>query len=71
MSERYSVDQVKNLVHYAMVRGVRIIPEIDTPGHAASWAKAPQNSDIGCTFGENQYKGPLDVTLHKTYEIMK
>lgn len=54
-----------------MVRGVRVIPEIDTPGHAASWARAPQNAGVACTFENSKYKGPLDVTLHKTYELVK
>lgn len=69
--ERYTLEQVKDFIHYAMIRGVRIIPEIDTPGHAASWAHAPQNSDIACIQMSSKYKGPLDVTLQKTYQIMK
>jgi hexosaminidase len=59
------------LVRYALVRGVRIIPELDTPGHAASWAKAPQNSKLGCTFGHTGYMGPLDITLDETYKMVK
>ena len=39
--EVYTTEQVKDLVHYALVRGIRIVPELDTPGHAASWGKAP------------------------------
>lgn len=54
-----------------MIRGVRIIPEIDTPGHAASWRFAPQNKGIACLNKNSKYKGSLDVTLHKTYEIVK
>jgi hexosaminidase len=53
------------------VRGVRIIPEIDTPGHAASWGRAPQNKDIACAFGDQGYMGPLDVTLSATYKMVK
>lgn len=53
------------------MRGVRIIPELDTPGHAASWAKAPQNSKLGCTFGHTGYMGPLDITLDETYKMVK
>jgi N-acetyl-beta-hexosaminidase len=54
-----------------MIRGVRIIPEVDTPGHAASWRKAPQNKGIACLNKDSKYKGSLDVTLHKTYELVK
>jgi hexosaminidase len=62
---------VKDLVKYALVRGVRIIPELDTPGHAASWGKAPQNSKLACLFGDIGYMGPLDVTLSETYKLVK
>lgn len=54
-----------------MVRGVRIVPELDTPGHAASWGKAPQNSKVACVFTINGYMGPLDVTLDETYKLVK
>ncbi len=54
-----------------MLRGVRVIPEIDTPGHAASWARAPKNSDVACTLSYSNYKGPLDITLEKTYQLVK
>jgi len=27
-------------VAYGLKRGVRVIPEVDGPGHAASWGKA-------------------------------
>ena len=52
-----------------MIRGVRIVPEIDTPGHASIWALAPENKDLACSF--KFYKGPLDVTLDKTYQLVK
>eukprot|EP00899_Mesostigma_viride_P006503 jgi/Mesvir1/15854/Mv03401-RA.1 len=36
-TERYSRDEVAELVEYARRRGVRVVPELDIPGHAASW----------------------------------
>lgn len=47
-----------------------MVPELDTPGHAASWGLAPQNQGVGCTFGSG-FMGPLDVTLEKTYKLIK
>ena len=39
-NEVYTAKQVKELVSYARNRGVRVIIEIDTPGHAYIWGKA-------------------------------
>ena len=36
-SEKYSPQQVQALIAYAKDRGVRVMIEVDTPGHAASW----------------------------------
>ena len=35
--ETYTVDDLRDVVQYAKARGVRIMAEIDTPGHSASW----------------------------------
>ena len=63
------MEEVEQLVHYAMVRGVRIVPEVDTPGHAANWNFAPVNEDVACI--SKGYIGGLDVTLWKTYKLVE
>jgi hexosaminidase len=35
--ERYSLAQLADIVDYAMDRGVRVVPELDVPGHVQSW----------------------------------
>jgi hexosaminidase len=39
--ETYTSKEARDIVDYAMRRGVRVVPELDTPGHAASWGLAP------------------------------
>lgn len=40
----YTVNDVKDIVQYARVRGIRILIEIDTPGHAGSgWQWGPSH----------------------------
>ena len=38
--EHYSIDELRDLVQYATDRGVRVIPELDMPGHVTSWLVA-------------------------------
>ena len=51
--EVYSADDVRELVKYARVRGIRILPEIDAPSHAGH----------GWQWGEKENLGPLVVCL--------
>jgi len=36
----YSHDEIRDLVHYASLRGIRVVPELDVPGHASAIAVA-------------------------------
>ncbi len=68
--ETYTAKQAREIVEYAKRRGVRVVPELDTPGHAASWGLAPENKGLACTFGTG-FMGPLDVTLDRTYKFVE
>ncbi len=39
-AEHYSLEELRTLVRYAANRGVRVIPELDMPGHVTSWLNA-------------------------------
>jgi len=82
--EIYTAQEIKDLVRYAKLRGVRIIPEIDTPGHCRAVGKhRPLNDIVTCYDSPSPHKlknyyrirggpptGALDPTVNKTYEFM-
>ena len=47
-NEVYTKDTIKSIIQYAAARGVRIIPEIDMPGHASSGWKQVDESILAC-----------------------
>ena len=58
----FTQEDLKQLVHYAALRGVTIIPEIEMPGHAmAALAAYPQ---YGCTGGPYQVRTTWGVEEH-------
>ncbi|XP_040382065.1 beta-hexosaminidase 2 [Oryza brachyantha] len=80
---RYTVDDVKLIVDFAMSRGVRVVPEIDSPGHTASWAGAypeavscagkfwlPDASDWPSRLAAEPGAGQLNPLEPKTYQVV-
>ena len=58
----FTQDELRELVEYAAVRGVTIIPEIEMPGHAmAALAAYPE---YGCTGGPYQVRTTWGVEEH-------
>lgn len=67
--KKYTKKDVEDIINYANFRGVRVVPEIDSPGHSLSWAFSPNLSDIAMRC--SKYNGQLDPTLNKTYDVVK
>lgn len=72
--EVYTPDDLRGLYAYARARGVRVMAEIDTPGHAASWgAGRPEVvlSDCPAIIAKRgDGFATLDPTKDSTYEIL-
>ena len=55
----YTAHDVSQVVQHGLERGIRVIPELDTPGHAKSWGSAYPNVTVrGCS--SNADLVPLD-----------
>jgi len=40
LSGTYTPSEVTEIVNYAQLRGIRVVPEIDTPAHSESWGRS-------------------------------
>ncbi|EGR34752.1 hypothetical protein IMG5_002250 [Ichthyophthirius multifiliis] len=67
--QQYTFDDVQKIITYGILKGVQIIPEIDSPGHTLSWGKSQQFQNITLNCGG--YQGQLDPSLDQTYEALK
>ncbi|KAK2576822.1 hypothetical protein KPH14_005456 [Odynerus spinipes] len=69
----YTPNDVQRVVDYARLRGIRVMPEFDTPGHVASWGLAYPQLLTQCydSSGKEKGMGPLNPTNPEVYEFMK
>ncbi|KAG5922031.1 woronin body major protein [Claviceps africana] len=81
--ESYSEHDVQDIISYARARGVRVIPELDMPGHSASgWQQIDKdivtcqnswwsNDDWPLHTSVEPNPGQLDVLNSKTYTVVQ
>lgn len=72
----YTQEQIREVVAYASDLGIRVVPEIDIPGHATSWLVAyPEMASKDTIYTLERFAGIFDPTLNPikpiTYEILK
>lgn len=67
----YSTEELRDLTAYAKARNVSIMPEVNVPGHAGSWAGIP-DMIVHCPefICEKGYGLPLNVTHHDIKPIL-
>ncbi|WEW58348.1 woronin body major protein [Emydomyces testavorans] len=81
--ETFSPFDVREVVEYGRVHGVRVVPEIDMPGHSASGWKQIDPDVVACedSWWSNDVwekhtavepnPGQLDIANDKTYELVE
>ncbi|XP_035665338.1 beta-hexosaminidase subunit beta-like [Branchiostoma floridae] len=71
----YTPDDVSQVLEFARLRGIRVIPEFDTPGHMMSWGQGHPEILTRCyptSFQPDIYHlGPANPARETTYTFMR
>ena len=62
---------MKKIVHYGLVRGVRIIPELPSPAHSSSWTKSKEHSEMKACPALKGHRPQLNVFHNNSLTLIK
>ncbi|GAA6221384.1 beta-hexosaminidase subunit alpha-like [Lates japonicus] len=73
MTHIYTQSDVRRVISYARLRGIRVLPEFDSPGHTKSWGKGQSDLLTPCYRGSTPSGtfGPVNPVLPSTYQFME
>lgn len=66
----YTQNDTKHIIEHARLLGIRVVVEIDTPGHTRSWGASHPEILTEC---EGKYAGklgPIDPTKEESYKFV-
>uniref|UniRef100_A0A7N8XL19 Beta-hexosaminidase subunit alpha n=1 Tax=Mastacembelus armatus TaxID=205130 RepID=A0A7N8XL19_9TELE len=69
----YTQSEVRRVISFARLWGIRVLPEFDSPGHTKSWGKGQSNLLTPCYRGGTPSGtfGPINPVLPSTYQFME
>ncbi|GAB0094324.1 Beta-hexosaminidase [Sergentomyia squamirostris] len=67
----YTQNDVSAVIEYARMRGIRVLPEFDTPGHTRSWGVSHPELLTKCGAPYAGLLGPMDPTNENVYKFLK
>ncbi|XP_063977429.1 beta-hexosaminidase subunit beta-like isoform X1 [Diachasmimorpha longicaudata] len=70
----YTADDIKHVMEYARLRGIRVMPEFDSPGHVRSWGESHPEMLTTCydtTGVPNGRLGPLDPSKEIIWPFLR
>lgn len=66
----YSQNDIKNVIEYARLRGIRVMAEFDTPGHTRSWGVSHPELLTKCSGQFEGKLGPMNPINEEVYVFM-